>query len=103
VVRFVERRASLEPDDLRAFLERVAGPDAKEIVMTAWDRLEERSEQRGIQKGERAMLLRQLRKRFGNEVDVDTERRLASASADQIAAWAERVLSAPSLAETLAD
>jgi hypothetical protein len=75
--------------------------------MTAWDRLEERSMQKGIQKGvqqgERAVLLRQLRKRFGNGVDADTERRLASASADQIATWAERVLSAPSLAEILAD
>jgi hypothetical protein len=108
IMRYILRvNDYVEPDDLRAFLARVAGPDAKEIVMTAWDRLEERSEQRGIQKGvlqgERALLLRQLRKRFVNEVDVDTERRLASASADQIATWAERVLSAPSLAEILAD
>lgn len=89
----------VEPADVRAFMERVAGPDAKETVMTAWDRLEERS----IQKGERALLLRQLRKRFGNQVDGDAERRLASASAEQIATWAERVLSAPTLAETLVD
>jgi hypothetical protein len=78
-------------------------PDAKETVMTAWDRLEERSEQRGIQKGERAVLLRLLRQRFGARVDADTERRLATASAKQIDTWIERVLSASTLAEILAD
>jgi hypothetical protein len=79
--------------------------------MTAWDRLEERNIQQGIQQGlqkgvqqgERAVLLRQLRKRFGNEVGADAERRLASASSEQIGTWAERVLSAPTLAETLGD
>jgi hypothetical protein len=116
IMRYILRvNDYVEPADVRAFMERVAGPDAKETVMTAWDRLEERSEERGIQKGiqkgvqlgvlqgERALLLRQLRKRFGNQVDADAERRLASASAEQIATWAERVLSAPTLADTLVD
>ena len=75
--------------------------------MTAGERLiqqgEERGIQQGIQQGERALLLRQLRKRFGHHVDVDAEQRLATASAEQIAIWAERVLSAATLAELLAD
>jgi predicted transposase/invertase (TIGR01784 family) len=97
----------VEPQALQAFLERVAGPDAKDTIMTAGERLiqqgEERGIQQGIQQGERAVLLRLLRQRFGHQVDTDVEQRLATASAQQIAIWVERVLSAATLAELLAD
>jgi hypothetical protein len=101
------------PEALRAFLDRVAGPEAKDTVMTAGERLIQQGEERGIQKGiqqgeelgirkgERALLLRQLRKRFGDAVDVDIERRVEAATTEQIATWAERVLSAATLAELL--
>jgi hypothetical protein len=56
-----------------------------------------------IQQGERKLLLRLLRRRFGAEVDGETERRVAAAPAEQIEVWAERVLSATTLAELLAD
>lgn len=52
---------------------------------------------------ERQLLLRLLRRRFGVEVDAETERRVAAARAEQIEVWAERVLSAATLAELLAD
>jgi hypothetical protein len=99
----------VEINELRAFLGRVAGPEAKDIVMTAGERLiqqgEERGlqqgEERGIQKGERGMLLRQLRKRFGSQVDADVEQRVEAASAAQIAIWADRVLSEATLAEIM--
>ena len=83
--------------------------------MTAGERLIQQGEDRGIQKGieqgiqkgiqqgERALLLRQLRKRFGAQVDATVERRLEAASADQVAIWAERVLSTATLSELLAD
>ena len=97
----------VEPDALQAFLERVAGPDAKDTIMTAGERLiqkgVEQGIQQGIQQGERALLLRQLRKRFGHQVDTNAEQRLATASAEQINLWAERVLSAATLPELLAD
>jgi len=57
----------------------------------------------GLEQGERKLLLRMLRRRFGAEVDGETERRVAAASAEQVEVWAERVLSATSLAELLAD
>jgi hypothetical protein len=96
---------------LQAFLERVAGPEAKDTIMTAGERLIQQGEERGIQKGiqqgieqgERAVLLRLLRQRFGSQVDTDTERRLATATTDQLATWVERVLSAATLTELLAD
>jgi len=59
--------------------------------------------QLGIQLGERGLLLRQLRKRFGTQIDAAVERRLAVASAEQIATWADRVLSAATLDQVLAD
>jgi predicted transposase/invertase (TIGR01784 family) len=93
----------VEPETLRAFLERVAGPDTKDTIMTAGERLIQQGEDRGIQKGERALLLRLLRKRFGHHVGTDVEQRLAAASPEQIATWAERVLSDTTLAELLAD
>ena len=59
--------------------------------------------EQGVQRGERKPLLRMLRRRFGAEVDGEIERRVATASAEQIEVWAERVLSAATLAELLAD
>lgn len=62
--------------------------------------------QEGLQQGlerERKLLLRLLRRRFGSEVDGETERRVAAASAEHVELWAERVLSAATLTELLAD
>ena len=90
---------------LQTFLEHVAGPDAKDTIMTAGERLiqqgEERGIQKGVQQGERALLLRLLRQRFGNQVDMETEQRVATATTEQIATWAERILSAATLTELL--
>jgi predicted transposase/invertase (TIGR01784 family) len=101
----------VESEELQAFLQRVAGPEAKDTIMTAGERLIQQGVERGlqqgiqqgIQQGECALLLRLLRQRFGDQVGADTERRLEAASAEQIAIWAERVLSAPTLRELLAD
>ena len=56
-----------------------------------------------MEQGERKVLLRQLRRRFGAEVDREIERRVATAPAEQVEVWTERVLSAGTLAELLAD
>jgi hypothetical protein len=57
----------------------------------------------GMEQGERKVLLRLLRRRFGATVDGEIERRVAAAPTEQIEIWAERVLSAATLAELLAD
>lgn len=59
--------------------------------------------QQGLEQGERKLLLRLLRRRFGAEVDSEIDRRVAAARAEQIEIWAERVLSAATLTELLAD
>ncbi|MBC7975788.1 MAG: hypothetical protein H7138_12490, partial [Myxococcales bacterium] len=104
---------------LQAFLERVGGPDAKDIVMTAGQRLIEQGIQQGVQQGiqqgvqqgiqqgvqqgERELLLELVRTRFGQQVDAGTEQRVATASREQIATWAKRVLFASTLAELFTD
>jgi hypothetical protein len=69
--------------------------------MTAGERLIQQGEQRGIQRGERAALLRLLKQRFGSQVDADIERRVEAAASEEIATWLDRVLSAATLAEVL--
>lgn len=49
------------------------------------------------------MLVRQLRSRFGSQVTHDIKLGLRTASLQRIALCAERVLSAGTLAEVLAD
>ena len=59
--------------------------------------------QQGIQQGECAVLLRQLRQRFGDAVDAHVEQRIATAPIEQIDLWTVRILSATTLAEVFAD
>jgi len=80
--------------------------DDQEFLMNTQDIVEtwrREAIQEGVKQGERKLLLRQLRRRFGAEVDAEIERRTAAAPAEQIEVWAERVLSAATLAEVLAD
>jgi uncharacterized protein DUF4351 len=63
----------------------------------------EQGVRQGLEQGERNVLLRLLRRRFGAQVDGEIERRVAVAPAEQVEAWTERVLSASTLAELLAD
>jgi hypothetical protein len=101
----VNDRIALET--LQAVMERAAGPEAKDIIMTLGEQLiaqgVEQGEARGILKGERRLLLRQLRQRFGSQVDADIEQRVTEAPEAQIEAWGTRLLSAATLVELLAD
>jgi hypothetical protein len=73
--------------------------DTQDIVET-WRR---EAIQEGLEQGERKLLLRLLQRRFGAEMDSTAEQRIRVASAEQVEVWAERVLSAATLAELLAD
>lgn len=53
---------------------------------------------RGVAQGEQTLLLRQLRRRFG-EIPETTRQRLKSAGPDELETWADRVLDAKTLAE----
>jgi hypothetical protein len=104
VMRYIlEVNEHVEPEELQGLLERDLGPDAKDAIMTAGQRLIEQGRQQGRQQGVQDMLLRLLRQRFGSEVDAQIVQRVATASLDQIEAWSTRVLSAATLAELFAD
>jgi hypothetical protein len=77
---------------------RTVGTEAKDAIMTAGQRLIEQGVQQGIQQGASA-----LRQRFGNEVGPSTEQRITTASTEQIHTWADRLMTAPTLGELLAD
>ena len=64
------------------------------------DQLIEQGRREGEHKGQRKLLLRLLRVRFG-ELPESAVAQVQTADAGQLDAWAERVLSAPTLAEVL--
>ena len=84
---------------LQALLERNIGPEAKDIIVTAGQQLIEQGRKQGIEQ----MLLRLLRQRFGDQVDIHVEQRIVTASVEQIETWSMRVLSAATLAELFAN
>lgn len=92
-------------------LEAIAAPAVQEANMqTIADFYEERGEQRGEQRGlqrgllagERIVLVRLLRRRFG-EVPAAALARIEAAEAATLERWSEQVLDARTLEEALAD
>ena len=110
VMRYIlEVNEYAEPEALQALLERELGPEAKEAIVTAGQRLIEQGRlqgleqglQQGLLQGVQQLLLRMLRQRFGAEVDASVERRVAAASVEEIEGWSVRVASAFTLADVL--
>jgi Domain of unknown function (DUF4351) len=104
VMRYIlEVNEHVEPEGLQDLLERDLGPEAKDAIMTAGQRLIEQGRQQGIQQGIQGVLLRLLRQRFGDAVNAPIEQRITTASPEQVEAWTGRVLSAATLADVIAD
>jgi len=101
----VVREVARTPDGVvaLALLEREIGPEIKDIIVTAGQQLIKLGIEQGRKQGIQALLLRQLRKRFGAAVDPRVEQRIATASVAQIETWSERLLTAAKLTEVLAD
>jgi uncharacterized protein DUF4351 len=93
----------VEREALQTLLEREIGPEAKEAIVTAGQQIRQEGIEQGRREGECAVLLRLLRRRFGTAVNAEVEQRLAMASIEQIDTWTERVLSAATLSDLLAD
>jgi hypothetical protein len=79
-------------------LDREIGSEAKDTIMTAAERYIEQ----GRQQGRQELLLRQLRRRFGEAVDTGIEARIGKATRAEIETWSDRVLSAATLDEVFA-
>jgi predicted transposase YdaD len=96
--------------DLRALVEKEVGKEIAEEAVTLGERLIEQGVQKGMQQGlqmgqqevRRTLLLRQLRLRFG-ELPEATVDRVNAAGVPQLDLWADRVITAASLDDVLAD
>jgi predicted transposase YdaD len=101
----VEVSEYVEMNDLQTVLERDLGPETKDAIMTAGQRLIEQGRQQGIHQGiqqaTQGVLLRLLRQRFGDAAHGEVEQRIAAASIEQLQTWTDRVLSAATLADVL--
>jgi flagellar biosynthesis/type III secretory pathway protein FliH len=89
---------------------RSTSPEAKELVMTAGQKLIEEGRQLGIQEGLQEGRRRflpvvrcWLQQRFGNEAVAHAEPRIADASNEQLERWVDRLLSVATLEQLLAD
>jgi flagellar biosynthesis/type III secretory pathway protein FliH len=89
------------------------GPEAKDAIVTIAELIEEgrqEGRQEGLQEAlqasrqrSQALLLRMLRRRFGDAVDTQVEQRVAAASIEQLETWTEGVPSATTLSKLFAD
>jgi hypothetical protein len=106
VIRYSGGRREIDEAALQELLDRGIGPETKDTVMTAAQRLIEKGIAQGIEKGiaqgSQGLLLRQLRRRFGAAVDASVEERIAKATGAEIETWSDRVLSASTLDEIFA-
>jgi len=107
VIRYIlEVAEEIEEEALQELLDRGLAPDAKDTIMTIAQRYIEQGRQQGIEQGieqgSQRILLRLLRKRFGDTVDPGVEARIAKASGAEIETWSDRVLSATTLDEIFA-
>jgi predicted transposase/invertase (TIGR01784 family) len=91
-------------DEMIALLARAAPAEVKEEIVNVADQLREEGRQQGLQQGllegRRELLLKQLSARFGS-LPQTAVLRVNSADAGEIDQWAERILTAPSLADVL--
>jgi hypothetical protein len=78
------------------------GKEVEEAVMTTADMLREEGVQKGIKKGQREVLLKLLSLRFG-ELPEAVVAQVNTSSPAQLDLWVERILSASTLADVLAD
>jgi predicted transposase/invertase (TIGR01784 family) len=102
----------MAPGEIRALVGRVTDPEIKEKIVSLADKLVEQGRregrqkglqegvQKGIQKGRAEIVLKLLRLKF-RKVPASVVARVKAGTAAELERWAERVLTADSLAEVL--
>jgi predicted transposase YdaD len=103
LIRYLYRVGHVDEPD--AFLEAIRitmGDDMKESAMTMEQHALARGEERGVQQGLQKAVRRQAEARFG-ALDAATLERIAHASTADLERWLDRMLSAASLEELMAD
>lgn len=102
---YVLSTTDLPAEGLRILLAEEVGARAEETVMSTAEKIAREAREKGLAEGraegQTGLLLRLLAARFG-PLPPETETRLRAASEEQIALWAEQVLTAPTLDRVLA-
>ena len=108
LMRYTLEVTGVQSETLGHFLETDIDPQAREILMTAAERLRQEGHQRGraeglaegLAEGRRAVLIKLLGLRFG-PLPAAVISRIEQADIEHLDAWSERVLSAESLSDVL--
>jgi hypothetical protein len=102
ITSYILMTTTLEPEDFGMVVEQQVGTEAKSIMRSTGARLraEGKAEGKaeGATEGRAAILLRQIRVRFGPQPEA-VEQRVRSAPTTDLELWADRILTARSLAE----
>jgi predicted transposase YdaD len=77
-------------------------PEAERVTMTIAEELMQKGRQEGRQEGRSSLLERQLTLKFG-EIQAEHLQRLSTATAEQLVAYAERILTADSIEAVFAE
>jgi hypothetical protein len=110
-ISYILELGEFDPQGLLQALGDRTGPEIKEAVMTAAEKLRKEGEEQGLKqgltqgvlRGERRALLRQLRHRFAPSLTPAVEDRVSRASEPELEVWLDRVLTATTLEEVFAD
>jgi predicted transposase YdaD len=98
-ISYILELGEFDPQGLLQALGDRSGPEIKEAVMTAAEKLRKEGEVQG----ERRALLRQLRHRFASSLSPAIEDRVSRASEPELEVWLDRVLTATTLEEVFAE
>ena len=109
VLREALSRASMAETDFRLGIEEPSTNTEDDVSaeIRAWfkeyeQNLRNEARKEGLQEGERVLLLRQLRARFG-ELPANAVARIEAAQAAELERWGERVIGAQTLTEVLGE
>ena len=95
---FIDIYAALNDNEISLYQQKY--PEEVEKMATWSERTRQEGIQQGLQQGEAAVLIRQLRKKFGNLPD-EQRQRIETADTETLLEWSERILTAESIDEVL--
>jgi hypothetical protein len=98
ITSYILLTTTLEPEDFGTVVEQHVGTEAKSIMRSTGARLRAEGKAEGATEGRAAILLRQIRARFGPQPEA-VEQRVRSAGTADLELWADRILTARTLAE----
>ncbi|WP_291321881.1 hypothetical protein [Desulfonatronospira sp.] len=95
---FIDIYADLDDMEYKLYVYKYS--EEAEVMSAFAERFREEGMQKGVQKGEAQLLIRQMSLKFG-QIPEDKQRLVESADSESLIRWSERILTAQSLEEVL--